>query len=485
MKNKIISDNKHTFLLITIVLSILLLILGVLIIRGKQYEIKDGEAATSDISLLVFSSRTENTNNGKDIYTIKSDGSGMKKITHTNDRGDEGAVISKDGKKIAFKSNRDDPTGKGNYEIYVMNVDGSDVKRLTNNPAHDQGPSWSPSGDRLAFGSDRTGNEDIHVMNSDGTNVRQITTSSAYERVPNWHPTQDKIAYSCRRGDDLDICVTDLNTNTEVNLTQDSPGDDAVASWSPDGTKIAYRRGKDSHSIWVMNADGTNKKQLTSDGMGPTWSPDGTKLAFSSNRSGDNGSEIYIMNADGSNQHKLISLPNSQEDDIDWGIFYDNGDDGPIASYTPTPPITFTPVLSPTPSDTPRFTPTPSNTPQFSLTPTVTQTPPVQPTITDTPNPIITVTPTPTHSLIPTNSITGNICGKSDVNNDGVFRIGDFTEFANAYGNGKNTCADKDVDYGPCGGRDVNRDGLLNISDFGGAGIGFAQRYFPKDSCSL
>ncbi len=123
-------------------------------------------------------------------------------------------------------------------------------------------------------------------------------------------------------------------------------------------------------------------------------------------------------------------------------------------------------------SNTP--TPSPSNTPV--------------PTNTRMPVPTNTLLPgQPTHSItpIPTTSISENSCGKADTDGDGKFTIEDFRQFALAYGMGKSTCADKDVDYGPCGGRDANRDGKLDIQDFGVPGIGFAQRYFPKTSCAL
>lgn len=105
------------------------------------------------------------------------------------------------------------------------------------------------------------------------------------------------------------------------------------------------------------------------------------------------------------------------------------------------------------------------------------------PPITDSATP--TPTTTPIISITPTNLIEGNVCGKADLDGDGVFKIADFAEFAKSYGRGTNTCADKNVDYGLCGGRDANKDGKLNIADFGGAGIGFAQRYYPKTSCAL
>ncbi|HRO65112.1 MAG TPA: hypothetical protein PKU78_02740 [Candidatus Dojkabacteria bacterium] len=129
--------------------------------------------------------------------------------------------------------------------------------------------------------------------------------------------------------------------------------------------------------------------------------------------------------------------------------------------------------------------------PNNSVIPTTTVTPSITPTI-DLIQPTITPSLTPTISISlsqipsPTTSIpSGNICGKADVNGDGVFTIADFAEFARAYGRGTNSCADKDVDYGPCGGRDVTMDGKLNIADFGAAGVGFAQRYYPKTSCAI
>jgi hypothetical protein len=136
-----------------------------------------------------------------------------------------------------------------------------------------------------------------------------------------------------------------------------------------------------------------------------------------------------------------------------------------------------------TSTPTPIQSATPTQTPGASLTPTLTRTPGPSITPSTTPTPSNAQTPVP--SATPTPPVTGNICGKADIDGDGKFSIADFAEFAKSYGTGKNTCADKDVEYGSCGGRDVNRDGKLNIADFGAAGIGFAQRYYPKTSCAL
>ena len=137
---------------------------------------------------------------------------------------------------------------------------------------------------------------------------------------------------------------------------------------------------------------------------------------------------------------------------------------GVYHTSTPTPDYSPTPSLTPSPTQPGESTPTPSMTPT--------------PTNTQVPGASATPSPTPTQ-------IQGNICGKSDVNGDGVFTLVDFAQFGLAYGNGQNTCGDTQVDYGVCGGRDVDRDGFLKLYDFGGESIGFSQRYYPKTSCSL
>ena len=160
---------------------------------------------------------------------------------------------------------------------------------------------------------------------------------------------------------------------------------------------------------------------------------------------------------------------------MEYGGVYNTSTPTPIQSATPTPAPSQTPGAS--------LTPTLTRTPGASLTPTLTRTPGPSITPSTTPTPRNSQTPIP--SATPTPPIIGNICGKADVDGDGRFSIADFAEFAKSYGTGRNTCADKDVEYGACGGRDVNRDGKLNIADFGGLGIGFAQRYYPKTSCAL
>ena len=85
--------------------------------------------------------------------------------------------------KIAFMSDRD-----GNQEIYVMNADGSNQTRLTNNPGWDESPCFSPDGTKIAFESLRDGDPEIYVMNADGSNQTRITNNPAYDGHPSWGP---------------------------------------------------------------------------------------------------------------------------------------------------------------------------------------------------------------------------------------------------------------------------------------------------------
>ncbi len=114
---------------------------------------------------------------GSNIYVINVDGTNLKWI---NDNGSFPAW-SPDGKKIAFSSDRD-----GNWEIYVMDSDGSNEINLTNNPAPDIDPTWSPDGEKIAFVSDRDGNGEIYVMYADGSNQVNLTNNPADDRDPAW-----------------------------------------------------------------------------------------------------------------------------------------------------------------------------------------------------------------------------------------------------------------------------------------------------------
>ena len=79
-----------------------------------------------------------------------------------------------------------------NFEIYVVNADGSGLTRLTSDSADDFSPAWSPDGSRIAFASDRDGNPDVYVINTDGSGITRLTNNLASDLHPSWSPTQEQ-----------------------------------------------------------------------------------------------------------------------------------------------------------------------------------------------------------------------------------------------------------------------------------------------------
>ena len=206
--------------------------------------------------------------------------------------------------KIVFVSDRD-----GNSEIYSMSSDGSDLVRLTDNPASDGDPQVSPDGSRILFESNRDeGDTEIYVMNADGSGQTRLTVSPGYDVVGTWSPDGERVAFVSTRADgNWDIYVMNADGSGVTRLT-DNPGTDTNPDWSPDGTELVFWSSRSSGlGLFKMNADGTGVTQLTDviNDNEPDWSPDGQKIAFSSARDGN--FEIYEMNADGSGLTRLTN----------------------------------------------------------------------------------------------------------------------------------------------------------------------------------
>lgn len=233
--------------------------------------------------------------------------------------------------KIAFTSSRD-----GNYEIYAMNADGSEQTRLTDNAASDYAPDWSPDGEKIAFTSYRDGEVDeygqavseVYVMNADGSEQTRLTDNAADDYSPAWSPDGNEIVFHSFRDSSPDVYTSDIYTmnadgSDQTRLTS-SPFRDVDPDWSPDGSKVVFVRydnhgtdtnGYGTNGIHVISADGTVTR-LTSNESGPSgrnpqdpdWSPDGEKILFSSSRYGGSGttrSSTFVMNADGSEETEL------------------------------------------------------------------------------------------------------------------------------------------------------------------------------------
>jgi TolB protein len=270
--------------------------------------------------------------------------------------------------RIAFYSFRDDREGENactdcNQNIFVMNPDGSDQTRLTDDQADDYEPDWSPDGTKIAFASAREGSVHVFVMNADGTDQVQLTPSPGGYLSPRWSTDGTRIALSQSGtlmvmnadGSDLrtifepqpedqsepcrgpgfpggwspdskrvtyysasvsrqlaEICIVDVDTGEIEVVVQEPPAVHAEPVWSADGRYLAYRsiRGENS-DIYTFDLETREERRLTDVpevDAEPEFSPDGEWIAFVSYRAYPN-SDVYIMRKDGSDVRRLTDDP--------------------------------------------------------------------------------------------------------------------------------------------------------------------------------
>ena len=260
---------------------------------------------------IAFSSYSRRYGNFE-LYVMDSDGSNPRRLTNlllsTQYLDDPPSWSwSPSGRRIAFVAERN-----GNWDIYVVDTDGTNLHNLTNDSAGDGPPSWSPDGRHIAFVSTRDGNAELYVMDSDGNNPRRLTDHSAWDGSPSWSPDGRHIAFESRRDGNAELYVMDSDGSNPRRLTDHSAWDE-YPSWSPDGRHIAFVSTRDGNAeLYVMGSDGSNLRRLTDHSARdeyPSWSPDGRHIAFVStrDRDGNGNEELYVMGSDGSNLRRLTT----------------------------------------------------------------------------------------------------------------------------------------------------------------------------------
>ena len=178
------------------------------------------------------------------------------------------------------------------YDITVANADGSDPKRITDNPKYDAEPIASADGEQIVFGSQREGNFDVYVMNSDGSNMRRLTDRTGYNGGPWFSPDGKKIVWRAWYPE----------TNAEKAMWRDCMEKNYILAVPLD--------------LWVMDADGANKRMLLHNGatnFAPSWHPDGRRIIFASNkddwhediRQFGHNFELYLINLDGTGLERI------------------------------------------------------------------------------------------------------------------------------------------------------------------------------------
>lgn len=291
-------------------------------------------AAGDSNGLIAYGHR--DADGRQQIFVANADGTGKRQLTQEGKRNFFPAW-SPDGKRLAWVSDR-----SGSPQIWVMDADGNNPTQLTTE-GENANPVWAPDGRKLAFASTQSGQLEIWVMEADGSHPKQLTTTTAAglgdnlvkivamemgffrlkattavgisNNFPTWSPDGRRIAFCSTRGGSFAIWGMDADGDHLTQLTTPHGSSfpySNIPIYSPDGSKIAFWSGVDlgPGQIWVMNPDGSNRKQLTHPPAGvncdePAWSPDGSRIVFT--RNGPGGDGIGIMDADGSNERVFVT----------------------------------------------------------------------------------------------------------------------------------------------------------------------------------
>src|SRR6266480_2129022 len=326
-------------------------------------------AANGGAGKITFQS---NRNGNFDIFVMNADGSGVTQLTsHPFD--EYLPLFSPDGSRIAFAR------CLVTCDIVLINADGSGERTILN----DGFPgAWSPDGNRIALGGAAgTGIEGIYVVNVDGSGLVRVLDP---DFITDWSLDGRQLMIVSGRDGDLELYATPLDGSLVTKLTDNTADDNAGTGWSPDGSSIVFNsnRGGAGQDVYVMNADGSGVTQLTpNDGFdddGPVWSPDASQIAFESNRAGDE--QIFVMNVDGSDVRQLTFDAGVINTGPHWirQVFASNDDFGNAAGISALPFSEVTNLLTASAEageQTPScaiFYPPVSRTVWYSFTPAVT-----------------------------------------------------------------------------------------------------------------
>jgi len=247
---------------------------------------------------------TSNVTGAKEIYIMDFDGYNSRRITN-NRSINLSPLLSLNGQKLVFTSYK-----RGVPDLFLIDLKtGLEVKLSIVNGIHIAG-SWDPQGDWVAITASKDGNSDIYLIRPDGRASRRITNDWAIDVSPSFSPDGRQIAFTSNRQGTPQIYLMDVDGNNVQRLTFDGEYNTSP-SWSPRGDRIAFVSKIDGRfDIMTIRPDGTGLRRLTGgDGNNenPAWSPNGRYLAFSSSREGR--PSIYLMNEDGLGVRRLTRGP--------------------------------------------------------------------------------------------------------------------------------------------------------------------------------
>jgi len=246
----------------------------------------------------------------KEVYLMDYDGSNQRRVTFHRTLTLMPAW-SPDNERLVYTS-----FARGPSDLYVINRRGGGRIRLHTGVNLNSSPAFSPDGREIAFVGSVRGNPDIYLIRDDGSNVRRLTSANSIESTPSWSPTGREMAFTSSRNGTPQIYVMDAEGANVRRISFDGDwNDDAV--WSPSGELLAYTsRVNGRFQLRIMNLVTQESRIIAGEGSNeqPSWSPDGRSLAFMSNRSG--AWQIYRIGADGAGLTQLTFA--GQNSAPDW-----------------------------------------------------------------------------------------------------------------------------------------------------------------------
>ena len=271
------------------------------------YRLGGGIPGIAETKIYFVSSRT----GSKEVYSMDYDGAGQQQLTHLRSIA-LSPRVSPDNSRVAFSGLVTDSQRTPSWQILVYSLDLGRLVNFSHFGGGNFSPAWSSDSTRLAFSSSMTGDPEIYAVGANGGSAKRLTSSRGSDVAPVWNPkTNGQIAWVSGHNGLPQIFIMDADGSNVQQMTTE--GYAVSPSWSPNGQFLTFSwirhygpGAPGGQDIYIMDVASRQFVQLTHDSRVndfPSWSPDGRHIVFQSNRSGSD--QIWMMLADGTHQQQL------------------------------------------------------------------------------------------------------------------------------------------------------------------------------------